>query len=77
MYTAGMHFSLTFSSLMALFDRKLDAGYKIGYLHGYWEAEVAFYVLFAFHLQVKLLWKTSSSLVALVVVAMLVRLQCC
>ena len=30
--TFGSLTSLTFSSLMALFDRQLDAGYKIGYL---------------------------------------------
>lgn len=30
--TLGSLSSLTFSSLMALFDRQLDAGYKIGYL---------------------------------------------
>lgn len=30
--TPGSRFSLTFSSLTALFDKKLDTGYKMGYI---------------------------------------------
>ncbi|KAK6233081.1 hypothetical protein SCA6_003154 [Theobroma cacao] len=69
--TFGSLFSLTFSSLMALFDKKLDAGYKIGYvvawvLGGRGGILLTLCISFAS-------WvcgKTSSSIVVLVVVAM-------
>ncbi|XP_021283292.1 uncharacterized protein LOC110415859 isoform X2 [Herrania umbratica] len=69
--TFGSLFSLTFSSLMALFDKKLDAGYKIGYviawvLGGRGGILLTLCISFAS-------WvcgKTSSSVVVLVVVAM-------
>lgn len=69
--TFGSLFSLTFSSLMALFDKKLDAGYKIGYvvawvLGGRGGILLTLCISFAS-------WvcgKTGSSIVVLVVVAM-------
>lgn len=69
--TFGSRLSLTFSSLTALFDNKLDSGYKIGYaiawiLGGRGGILLTLCLSFAS-------WvcgKTSSSVVALVVVAM-------
>ncbi|XP_059288339.1 uncharacterized protein LOC132041650 [Lycium ferocissimum] len=71
MYTVGIRLSLTFSSLMALLDRKLDTGYKIGYLLA-WILGGRGGVLLTLCLSFAswLCGKTSSSLVALVVVAM-------
>ncbi|XP_060177546.1 uncharacterized protein LOC132607547 [Lycium barbarum] len=71
MYTVGIRLSLTFSSLMALLDRKLDTGYKIGYLLA-WILGGRGGVLLTLCLSFAswLCGKTSSSIVALVVVAM-------
>lgn len=71
MQTVGCRLSLTFSSLMALVDRKLDAGYRVGYLialilGGRGGVLLSLCLSFAS-------WvcgKTSSGVVALVVVAM-------
>lgn len=71
MQTVGARLSLTFSSLMALLDQKLDNGYKMGYaiawlLGGKGGILLTLCLSFAS-------WvcgKTSSSLVTLVVVAM-------
>ncbi|CAN4109061.1 unnamed protein product [Withania somnifera] len=70
MYTVGIRLSLTFSSLMALLDRKLDAGYKIGYLLA-WILGGRGGVLLILCLSFAswLCGKTSSSIVALVVIA--------
>ncbi|KAJ6349464.1 hypothetical protein OIU77_006943 [Salix suchowensis] len=71
--TFGSLLSLTFSSLMALFDRQLDAGYKIGYFIA-WILGGRGGVLLVLCLQFAS-WacgKTSSSMVALVVVALCV-----
>ncbi|KAE9455988.1 hypothetical protein C3L33_12109, partial [Rhododendron williamsianum] len=71
MRTIGAQLSLTFSSLMALFDRKLDAGYKVGYLIA-WVLGGSGGVLLTLCLSFASWFcgKTSSSLVTLVVVAM-------
>lgn len=69
--TLGSRLSLTFSGLTALFDRKLDAGYKVGYviawiLGGRGGMMLALILSFAS-------WvcgKTSSGVVALFMVAM-------
>ncbi|KAB5529564.1 hypothetical protein DKX38_019645 [Salix brachista] len=69
--TFGSLSSLTFSSLMALFDRQLDAGYKIGYLIA-WILGGRGGISLVLCLQFAS-WacgKRSSSMVALVVVAM-------
>ncbi|EXB31268.1 Chaperone protein DnaJ [Morus notabilis] len=69
--TFGSRLSLTFSSLMALFDRKLDAGYKMGYVIA-WILGGRAGILLTLCLTFAS-WacgKTSSSIVALVVVAM-------
>lgn len=69
--TFGSRLSLTFTSLMALFDQKLDAGYKIGYLIA-WILGGRGGILLTLCLQFAS-WacgKTSSSIVVLVVVAM-------
>ncbi|CAK7341427.1 unnamed protein product [Dovyalis caffra] len=71
LHTFGSLLSLTFSSVMALFDRQLDAGYKIGYLIA-WILGGRGGILLVLCLQFAS-WacgKTSSSMVALVVVAM-------
>ncbi|KAL3357774.1 hypothetical protein AABB24_018132 [Solanum stoloniferum] len=70
MYTIGIRLSLTFSSLMALLDRKLDSGYKIGYLVA-WILGGRGGVLLTLCLSFAswLCGKTSSSIVALVVIA--------
>lgn len=70
MYTIGIHLSLTFTSLMALLDRQLDAGYKIGYLVA-WILGGRGGVLLTLCLSFTswLCGKTSSSVVALVVIA--------
>lgn len=71
MQTIGSRLSLTFSSLRALFDRKLDAGYKVGYLIA-WVLGGRGGILLTLCLSFAS-WacgKTSSSIVALVVVAM-------
>lgn len=71
MQTVGIRLSLTFSSLMALFDQKLDAGYKLGYLIAWilgGRAGILLTMLLSFASWV--CGKTSSSVVALVVVAM-------
>lgn len=68
--TFGSQLSLTFSSLMALLDRKLDAGYKIGYIIA-WVLGGRGGILLTLCLSFAS-WacgKTSSSLVALVMVA--------
>ncbi|KAK4581466.1 hypothetical protein RGQ29_024913 [Quercus rubra] len=69
--TFGSRLSLTFSSLMALFDRKLDAGYKIGYVIA-WILGGRGGILLTLCLSFAswVCGKTSSSIVALVVVAM-------
>ncbi|KAK0599027.1 hypothetical protein LWI29_001686 [Acer saccharum] len=69
--TFGSHLSLAFSSLSALFDKKLDAGYKIGYLIA-WVLGGSGGILLTLCLSFAswVCGKTSSSLVALVVVAM-------
>ncbi|XP_009599778.1 uncharacterized protein [Nicotiana tomentosiformis] len=71
MYTIGIRLSLTFSSLMALLDRKLDAGYKIGYLLA-WILGGRGGILLTLCLSFAswLCGKTSSSVVVLVVIAM-------
>ncbi|KAL8467380.1 hypothetical protein ACS0TY_030870 [Phlomoides rotata] len=71
MQTVGVRLSLTLSSLMALFDRKLDAGYKFCYLIAWilgGRAGILLTMLLSFASWV--CGKTSSSVVALVVVAM-------
>ncbi|KAI4350364.1 hypothetical protein L6164_004826 [Bauhinia variegata] len=71
LHTLGSRLSLTFSSLMALFDRKLDSGYKIGYVVA-WILGGRGGILLTLCLSFAS-WacgKTSSSLVVLVVVAM-------
>lgn len=69
--TFGSRLSLTFSSIMALFDRKLDVGYKIGYVIA-WILGGRGGVLLTLCLSFAswVCGKTSSSVVALVVVAM-------
>ncbi|XP_068341073.1 uncharacterized protein [Pyrus communis] len=69
--TFGSRLSLTFSSLMALFDRKLDAGYKIGYVIA-WVLGGRGGILLTLCLSFAswVCGKTSSNMVALVVVAM-------
>ncbi|KAI3446373.1 hypothetical protein Pfo_003038 [Paulownia fortunei] len=71
MQTVGIRLSLTFSSLMAMIDRKLDAGYKFGYLFA-WILGGRAGILLTMFLSFAswLCGKTSSSVVALVVVAM-------
>ncbi|KDP39701.1 hypothetical protein JCGZ_02721 [Jatropha curcas] len=67
----GSRLSLAFSSLMALFDTKLDTGYKIGYLIA-WILGGRGGILLTLCLQFTS-WacgKTSSSMVVLIVVAM-------
>ncbi|KAL6997481.1 hypothetical protein U1Q18_007608 [Sarracenia purpurea var. burkii] len=71
MQTIGARLSLTFSSLMALIDRKLDSGYKVGYLIA-WILGGRGGILLTLCLSFAT-WvcgKTSSSVVVLVVVAM-------
>ncbi|KAL5547245.1 hypothetical protein UlMin_006932 [Ulmus minor] len=71
LHTFGFRLSLTFSSLMALLDRKLDAGYKIGYVIA-WVMGGRGGILLTLCLSFAS-WacgKTSSSTVTLVVVAM-------
>ncbi|KAK8543002.1 hypothetical protein V6N13_136452 [Hibiscus sabdariffa] len=69
--TFGSRFSLTFSSLMALLDKKLDAGYKIGYVIA-WVLGGRGGVLLTLCLSFAswVCGKSSSSVVVLVVVAM-------
>ncbi|XP_028780156.1 uncharacterized protein LOC114736481 [Neltuma alba] len=69
--TFGSRLSLTFSSLMALFDRKLDTGYKIGYVMA-WILGGRGGILLTLCLSFAswVCGKTSSSVVSLVVVAM-------
>ncbi|CAK9136734.1 unnamed protein product [Ilex paraguariensis] len=71
MHTIGIRLSLSFSSLMALVDRKLDAGYKVGYMIA-WVLGGRGGILLTLCLSFAswVCGKTSSSLVALVVVAM-------
>ncbi|XP_052176247.1 uncharacterized protein LOC127790684 [Diospyros lotus] len=71
MQTIGARLSLTLSSLMALLDRKLDAGYKVGYLIA-WVLGGRGGILLTLCLSFAswVCGKTSSSVVALVVVAM-------
>lgn len=70
MYTIGIRLSLTFSSLVALLDQQLDAGYKIGYLVA-WILGGRGGILLTLCLSFAswLCGKTSSSTVALVVIA--------
>ncbi|KAG5083133.1 hypothetical protein JHK82_053303 [Glycine max] len=69
--TLGSRFSLTFSSLMALFDKKLDTGYKMGYVIA-WILGGRGGILLTLCLSFAswVCGKTSSSVVALVVVAL-------
>lgn len=69
--TVGSLLSLSFSSLMALLDRKLDAGYKIGYVIA-WILGGSDGILLSLCLSFAswICGKTSSSMVSLVVVAM-------
>ncbi|KZV37897.1 hypothetical protein F511_12179 [Dorcoceras hygrometricum] len=71
MQIVGIRLSLTFSSLMALTDRKLDAGYKFGYLFA-WIFGGRGGILLTMFLQFAswVCGKTSSGTVALVVVAL-------
>lgn len=71
MQAVGVWLSLTFSSLMAFLDRKLDAGYKIGYLIA-WMLGGRGGILLTLFLSFAswVCGKSSSSLVALIVVAM-------
>ncbi|XP_027176002.1 dnaJ homolog subfamily C member 18 isoform X2 [Coffea eugenioides] len=71
MQTVGVQLSLTFSALMAFLDQKLDAGYKIGYLVAWMlggRGGVMLILCLSFASWV--CGKTSSSLVALTIVAM-------
>lgn len=71
MQTVGTHLSLTFSSLMALLDRKLDTGYKVGYVFAWLlggRSGILLTVFLSFASWV--CGKTSSSIVAVVLVAM-------
>lgn len=71
MQTVGIQLSLTYSGLMALIDQKLDAGYKLGYILAWilgGRAGILLTMLLSFASWV--CGKTSSSVVALVVVAM-------
>lgn len=76
MRTIGAKLSLTFSSLMALLDPKLDAGYKVGYVIA-WVLGGSGGVLLTLCLSFASWYcgKTSSSVVTLVVVAMWVGLN--
>ncbi|KAK4282128.1 hypothetical protein QN277_013540 [Acacia crassicarpa] len=69
--TFGARLSLTFSSLTALFDRKLDTGYKMGYVMA-WILGGRGGILLTLCLSFAswVCGKTSSSVVSLVVVAM-------
>lgn len=71
MQTIGARLSLTFSSLMALLDHKLDSGYKMGHIIA-WVLGGQTGVLLTMCLTFAswVCGKTSSSLVAVVVVAM-------
>lgn len=71
MQTFGCWLSLTFSSLMALLDRKLDSGYKMGYLIA-WILGGRCGILLTMCLSFAswVCGKTSSSIVVLVVIAM-------
>lgn len=69
--TLGSHLSLTFSSLTALFDMKLDAGYKVGYIIAWilgGRGGIMLTLCLSFASWV--CGKTSSSVVALFMVAM-------
>lgn len=69
--TLGSRLSLTFSGLTALFDRKLDAGYKAGYVIAWimgGRAGIMLALILSFASWV--CGKTSSSVVALYMVAM-------
>ncbi|EYU20665.1 hypothetical protein MIMGU_mgv1a018159mg, partial [Erythranthe guttata] len=70
MQTVGIRLSLTYSGLMALIDRKLDAGYKFGYLFA-WIMGGRGGILLTMFLSFAswVCGKTSSSVVAVVVVA--------
>lgn len=71
MQTVGVRLSLTFSSIVALIDHKLDTGYKFGYLFAWMlggRGGILLTVFLSFASWV--CGKTSSSVVALVVVAM-------
>ncbi|CAN4118408.1 unnamed protein product [Withania somnifera] len=70
MYTVGIRLSLTFSSLMALLDRKLDTGYKIGYLLAWiLGGRGGFLLTLCLSFASWLCGKTSSSKVTLVAIA--------
>ncbi|KAL8036815.1 hypothetical protein ABFX02_11G000600 [Erythranthe guttata] len=71
MQTVGTRLSLTYTGLMALIDRKLDAGYKFGYLFA-WIMGGRGGILLTMFLSFAswVCGKTSSSVVAVVVVAM-------
>ncbi|XP_004289458.1 PREDICTED: dnaJ homolog subfamily B member 12 [Fragaria vesca subsp. vesca] len=76
LHTVGSLLSLSFSSLMALLDRKLDAGYKIGYVIA-WILGGRGGILLSLCLSFAswICGKTSSSMVSLVVVALWVGLN--
>ncbi|KAL3625484.1 hypothetical protein CASFOL_030938 [Castilleja foliolosa] len=71
MKTVGIGLSLTFSGIMALIDPKLDTGYKLGYIFA-WVMGSRGGILLTIFLSFAswVCGKTSSSVVALVVVAM-------
>lgn len=71
MQTFGSQIALTFTALMAFVDRKLDAGYKLGYLIA-WILGGRGGILLTLCLSFAswVCGKTSSSVVTLVVVAM-------
>ncbi|XP_075474501.1 uncharacterized protein LOC142505412 [Primulina tabacum] len=71
MQIVGVRLSLTFSSLVALIDHELDAGYKFGYLFA-WILGGRGGILLTMFLSFAswVCGKTSSSVVALVVIAM-------
>lgn len=71
MRTIGSRLSLTFSSLMALLDHKLDAGYKVGYMIAWvLGGEGGIWLTLCLSFASWVCGKTSSSLVTLVVVAL-------
>ncbi|CAI9101037.1 OLC1v1038264C1 [Oldenlandia corymbosa var. corymbosa] len=71
MHTVGIRLSLTFSSIMAFLDQKLDGGYKIGYLIA-WILGGTGGIMLTLCLSFSswVCGKTSSGIVALVVVSM-------
>lgn len=69
--TLGSRVALTFSGLTALFDKKLDSGYKIGYLIAWvFGGRGGILLTLCLSFASWVCGKSSSSVVALVVVAM-------